>query len=72
MKIEVDDKYNRIIVDDTYYIPYLILSFLTSPENRVLFRFSLEGKEVSIKAYDESSLIWIEDSDLDRDKKDIP
>jgi hypothetical protein len=71
MKVEIDDKHNRIIVDDTYCIPYLILSFLTSPENRVLFSFGLDGKEVTIRAYNEEQLIWIEDSDLEKDKKDI-
>jgi hypothetical protein len=66
MKIEIDDKYNRIIVDDTYYIPYLILSFLTSPENRVVYRFGLDGKEVTIRALTEDTIIWIDESDLER------
>lgn len=69
MRIRFNEETGILDVDGVL-ISAKVLKELVNPDNRLLFRFERKDGIIQAIAFNENSVVWIEDSDL-QDKKDV-
>ena len=70
MSVKIDlNKNGTGIIFEGKEISFYILQLLISPENRVLYRFSMEEDVVIAKPFLEDNVLWLEESDIVRNDK---
>lgn len=67
-RVEFDSE-NRKLAIDGHVIDLAVFAAMINPDPRVLWRFKKVDGTIQVEMFDERKVLWLEESDIDRDSE---